>query len=61
VSPVSVVLRLLPGPAADGLIVGHAEVVATGEVVAIREVAALVELTRRLGAQQAAEAAGEGR
>jgi hypothetical protein len=61
VSPVSVVLRLLPGPAADGHLVGYAEVVATGEVVPIREVAALVELTRRLGTEQAAEGAGEAR
>jgi len=47
-SPVSVVLRLLPGPASDGRVVGEAEVVSTGERVAIRAVEDLVRLACRL-------------
>ena len=43
--PVSFVLRVLPGPAARGQLIGHLELVSTGDVVAVRDgddVAALV-------------------
>lgn len=34
--PVSLLLRLLPGPAADGTVVGQVETVATGEITVVR-------------------------
>jgi len=47
-STLGVVLRVLPGPAADGRLVGEAEVVATGERITIRAVEDLVALLSRL-------------
>jgi hypothetical protein len=45
---ISVVLRVLAEPAAQGHLVGHAEVVDTGEVVSLTEAVDLVELVQRL-------------
>ena len=50
---VSVMLRCLPDPAADGLVVGQAEVVDTGEQVPIRQVSDLVAMLQRLANQPA--------
>ena len=44
----SLVLRCLPAPAADGYLVGQAEVVDTGEVIAIRHLDDLVSAVQRL-------------
>jgi hypothetical protein len=46
--PISLVLRLLRGPAGDGRLVGQAEVVGTGELVSVQEPAELLDLVRRL-------------
>jgi hypothetical protein len=46
--PISLVLRLLPGPAGDGRLVGQAEVVGTGELVALQAPNELIDLVRRL-------------
>jgi hypothetical protein len=45
---ISVVLRVLSEPAAEGRLVGQAEVVSTGELVAVRAADELVDLVRRL-------------
>jgi hypothetical protein len=45
---VTLMLRLLARPAADGDIVGHAEVVDTGEVVPLHDVDDLRDLVQRL-------------
>jgi hypothetical protein len=50
--PITLVLRLLAEPAADGRLVGQAEVVDTGELVAVTAPDALVELVRRLAAAE---------
>ena len=50
---ISLVLRLLRGPAGDGRLVGQAEVVGTGELVSVQEPAELLELVRRLAADEA--------
>jgi hypothetical protein len=47
-NPISLVLRLLREPAADGRVVGQAEVVGTGELVTVHEHGELVDLVRRL-------------
>jgi len=44
----SVLLRLLAAPAADGSLVGQAEVVDTGELVSLHGVADLERLAQRL-------------
>ena len=54
-SVVSLVLRCLPAPAADGFLVGHAEVVDTGEVIAIRHLDDLVAVVQRLAAHPQGE------
>lgn len=46
--PISLVLRLLPGPAGDGRLVGQAEVVGTGELVTVQAPGELIDLVRRL-------------
>jgi len=46
---ISLVVRLLAEPAADGRLVGQVEVVATGEVHAVHDEGELVALARRLG------------
>jgi hypothetical protein len=46
--PISLVLRLLRGPAIDGRLVGQAEVVGTGELVTVHEPDELLNLVRRL-------------
>jgi hypothetical protein len=43
---ISYVLRLIPGEAAEGRIVGEIESVSTGQADAVRDVAELVELIR---------------
>jgi hypothetical protein len=50
--PISLVLRLLRGPAEDGRMVGQAEVVGTGELVSVQEPAELLDLVRRLAADE---------
>ena len=50
---ISLVLRLLCGPAGDGRLVGQAEVVGTGELVSVQEPAELLELVRRLACDEA--------
>jgi hypothetical protein len=47
---ISVVLRVLAGPAAQGRLVGQVEVVDTGEVVALSETDDLAALVQRLSA-----------
>jgi hypothetical protein len=47
-SPVSLVLRCLPAPAAQGALVGQVEVVETGEVVPMRDLGELVALVQRV-------------
>jgi hypothetical protein len=47
-SPISLVLRVLREPAADGRLVGQAEVVGTGEMVTVQESSELLALVRRL-------------
>ena len=53
--PISLVLRLLPEPAAAGLLVGRVEVVDTGEIVTVRNAAELSALARRLSGEAASE------
>lgn len=48
--PLSLVLRVLPAPAATGELVGHVEVVATGETATVRCLDDLAEVLRRLAA-----------
>jgi hypothetical protein len=47
-SPVSLVLRCLPAPAAEGALVGQVEVVETGEVLPVRDLVELVALVQRV-------------
>lgn len=51
-SPVSLVLRCLPAPAADGALVGQVEVVETGEVLAMRDLDELVAHVQRVAAER---------
>ena len=48
--PMCIVVRVLRAPAASGLVVGQAEVVATGEVVTVRALSDFVALVERLAA-----------
>jgi hypothetical protein len=56
-SPISLLLRVLPGPAAAGVVVGQIEEVSTGAVVAVRGEDDLREVVCRLAAAEA-DAAG---
>ena len=53
---VSLLVRLVSDAAADGKLVGHAEVVATGEVVVLRSTDDLVALALRLAGGSSVEA-----
>lgn len=54
---ISLILRILSGPAADGRLVGQVEVVETGEVIPVHTGEELAELARRLAVPPVIDAA----